>query len=108
MDKIEQACVYGLSHRTNNNVEGWHTHMRRHTANIEHIWKYVIALKKENFRNETLHRQMLAGATILYHERKYVIRDNRIKLLQRNLVSEEITALDFLRDIGYHCTPFDG
>ena len=47
--KISGWNVYGLNHTTNNNVEGWHSHMKQNRIfNIRNLWIYVKALAEEN------------------------------------------------------------
>jgi hypothetical protein len=65
-------CRNEADRRTNNNVEGWHSHLLSECKNVMHVnlWKFITVLKDEQHRNEDDLQLLINGRQVNATKRK--------------------------------------
>lgn len=95
--------VYGVTRRTNNDVEGWHhrlnTMLSRHHPNI---WQVIRCLQDEQASMEVTRAQISAGQLVRRPNKKYAALQKRIDRLQEQYDRGEITAVEYITGVSYN------
>ncbi|KRY45231.1 hypothetical protein T03_8571, partial [Trichinella britovi] len=99
--------VHGVSVRTNNHLEGWHSRMnkraRKHYLGFYQFFKLIL---DEQGKTKTAVRQIDDGYThgrgSVRRSAAYGVQQQRLAALTFKLVHNEITVEHFLSEISYH------
>ncbi|KRY34210.1 hypothetical protein T03_5266, partial [Trichinella britovi] len=105
--KIPLWNVHGMSVRTNNHLEGWHSRMnkraRKHYLGFYQFFKLIL---DEQGKTKTAVRQIDDGYThgrgSVRRSAAYGVQQRRVAALTGKLVHNEITVEHFLSEISYH------
>ncbi|KRY34275.1 hypothetical protein T03_16043, partial [Trichinella britovi] len=105
--KIPLWNVHGVSVRTNNHLEGWHSRMnkraRKHYLGFYQFFKLIL---DEQGKTKTAVRQIDDGYThgrgSVRRSAAYGVQQRRVAALTGKLVHNEITVEHFLSEISYH------
>ncbi|KRZ48154.1 hypothetical protein T02_14372 [Trichinella nativa] len=99
--------VHGVSVRTNNHLEGWHSRMNKR-ARKHHLgfYQFLQLILDEQGKTETVVRQIDDGYThgrgSVRRSAAYGVQQRRVAALTGKLVHNEITVEHFLSAISYH------
>ncbi|KRY45427.1 hypothetical protein T03_4260 [Trichinella britovi] len=99
--------VHGVSVRTNNHLEGWHSRMNKR-ARKHHLgfYQFLQLILDEQGKTETVVRQIDDGYThgrgSVRRSAAYGVQQRRVAALTGKLVHNEITVEHFLSEISYH------
>ncbi|CAG7729356.1 unnamed protein product [Allacma fusca] len=89
------------THRTNNNIEGWHSRFESLIgAHHPMIWKFIQVLQKEQNVTRAKTIQFLAGAEPPPSKKKYRLLNSRLKMVVEDFNNR--TVMDYLRSISYN------
>ncbi|KRX59208.1 hypothetical protein T09_5009 [Trichinella sp. T9] len=105
--KIPLWNVHGMSVRTNNHLEGWHSRMNKR-ARKHHLgfYQFLQLILDEQGKTETVVRQIDDGYThgrgSVRRSAAYGVQQRRVAALTGKLVHNEITVEHFLSEISYH------
>ncbi|KRX63892.1 PiggyBac transposable element-derived protein 3, partial [Trichinella sp. T9] len=105
--KIKLWNVHGVSVRTNNHLEGWHSRMNKR-ARKHHLgfYQFLQLILDEQGKTETVVRQIDDGYThgrgSVRRSAAYGVQQRRVAALTGKLVHNEITVEHFLSEISYH------
>jgi hypothetical protein len=99
--------VHNSSHRTNNDLEGWHNRFKnivaRHRPNI---WKLLNCLIQEQASTEVIMLQIAAGQNVQQQNSRYKNIHRRMKRLRRRYNRGNITLIQFISGISYNLAEF--
>ncbi|KRX30581.1 hypothetical protein T05_4421 [Trichinella murrelli] len=99
--------VHGVSVRTNNHLEGWHSRMNKR-ARKHHLgfYQFLQLILDEQGKTETVVRQIDDGYThgraSVRRSAAYGVQQRRVAALTGKLIHNEITVESFLSAISYH------
>ncbi|KRX35235.1 hypothetical protein T05_7684 [Trichinella murrelli] len=105
--KIPLWNVHGVSVRTNNHLEGWHSRMNKR-ARKHHLgfYQFLYLILDEQGKTETVVRQINDGYThgrgSVRRSAAYGVQQRRVAALTGKLVHNEISVEHFLSAISYH------
>jgi hypothetical protein len=87
-------------HKTNNDVEGWHTRMSLKINRKENLWKFINAIKTEQASKETEFIQIEHGADIVPQRRRQREKENRFAAMKVDYISGLTLPMLYLNNLS--------
>lgn len=89
-----------LEHRTNNDLEGWHTRMSKLLNRRENLWQFIRVIKDEQAAKEVEVNQIEHGAVIRRQSAKSINRETRITNLRNSYVGNNETYMQYVNHLS--------
>ena len=101
MGRLRSWNVYGLNkNRTNNHMEGWHSHLVQTINSNPNLWKFITKIKSEQTAKELEQNQMNNEAIIVPLAHKLKEKERKLKRSKRRYNDDQITPLEYVATIS--------
>jgi hypothetical protein len=97
MRRLRFWNVYGLDkNRTNNHMEGWHSHLVNTIQNNPNLWKFITKIKTEHTAKELEQNLMNQEAIIVPLTKKLKDKERRLARSKQRYNGNEITPIEYV------------
>lgn len=101
MGRLRYWNVYELDkNRTNNHMEGWHSHLVQTINSNPNLWKFITKIKSEQTAKELEQNQMNNEAIIVPLTHKLKEKERKLKRSKRRYNDGQITPLEYVATIS--------
>ena len=101
MGRLRSWNVYGLNkNRTNNHMEGWHSHLVQTINSNPNLWKFITKIKSEQTAKKLEQNQMNNEAIIVRLTQKLKEKERRLARSKQRYNNNELTPLEYVSTIS--------
>ena len=101
MGRLRSWNIYGLNmNRTNNHMEGWHSHLVQTINSNPNLWKFITKIKSEQTAKELEQNHMNNEAIIVRLTHKLKEKERRLARSKQRYNNNELTPLEYVSTIS--------